>query len=130
MNAFPRDSPQLVHLTLPRLLLPYIANIGSPAFRRRVVEMLPSKDLQRMVEITDTLHERSVHIYNLKKDALEKGDEALKHQIGEGRDIMSILCEYPSVYAHIHVRLRVPSTSMSRGPGGIGIELWQGEITI
>ncbi|KAI0701721.1 cytochrome P450 [Earliella scabrosa] len=83
--------PQLVHLTLPRLLLPYVANIGSPAFRRRVVEMLPSKDLRRMVEITDTLHERSVHIYNLKKDALEKGDEALKHQVGEGRDIMSIL---------------------------------------
>ena len=47
-----------------------------------------------MREISDIMHERSVLIYNLKKDALEKGDEALKHQIGEGRDIMSILCEY------------------------------------
>ena len=48
------------------------------------------RDLRR---ISDTLHERSVSIYREKKEALEKGDEALKHQIGEGRDIMSILRE-------------------------------------
>ena len=38
------------------------------------------------------LHARSVLIFNEKKAALEKGDDALKYQIGEGRDIMSILC--------------------------------------
>ncbi len=76
------------------MLLPFVSTIGSPAFRRRVVEMIPNEDVQRMREISDIMHERSVLIYNQKKEALEKGDEALKHQIGEGRDIMSILCEY------------------------------------
>ncbi|KAI0701728.1 cytochrome P450 [Earliella scabrosa] len=83
--------PQLRHSAVIRMLLPYVYNIGPPAFRRRVVEMIPNRNVQRMREISDTLHARSVYIYNLKKDALEKGDEALKHQIGEGRDIMSIL---------------------------------------
>ena len=76
-----------------RLLLPFAVKFGSPAFRRRVVELIPNADVQRMREISDIMHARSVLIYNQKKEALEKGDEALKHQIGEGRDIMRILCE-------------------------------------
>ena len=74
--------------------------------------MIPNRDVQRMREISDIMHERSVLIYNLKKDALEQGDEALKHQIGEGRDIMSILCEYISCMHTVHVPWRVPSRSM------------------
>ncbi len=53
--------------------------------------MLPSDTIQELRRISDTMHERSVRIYKEKKEALEKGDEALRHQIGEGRDIMSIL---------------------------------------
>ncbi|RPD79153.1 cytochrome P450 [Lentinus tigrinus ALCF2SS1-7] len=90
-NAVKDLFPQLVNTSIARVLLPYVANLGPAAFRRRVVEMTPSKTIQRLKDISDIMHERSVLIYNEKKAALEKGDDALKHQIGEGRDIMSIL---------------------------------------
>ncbi|KAH9857497.1 cytochrome P450 [Lenzites betulinus] len=65
--------------------------IGTPWLRRKVVEMLPSKSVQRLVQITDSLHECSVRIYNEKKAALESGDEELKRQVSEDKDIMSVL---------------------------------------
>ena len=58
------------------------------------LNIFPSRDIHRLQEITDVLHARSVLIFNEKKAALEKGDEALKAQIGEGHDIMSVLCKY------------------------------------
>ena len=88
-------SPQMVKTSIMRLLLPYVAEIGSAAFRRRIVEMFPSKGVQRLRDIYESMHERSVLIFNEKKAALAKGHDALKHQIGEGRDIMSILRMYP-----------------------------------
>ena len=57
------------------------------------MELTPLKTVQRLREVADDLHNRSVLIFNEKKTALEGGDEALKQQIGEGRDVMSILRE-------------------------------------
>lgn len=78
-----------------RVLLPYLVKLGPAAFRRRAIEKIPHKTIQRLKDISDIMHERSVLIFNEKKAALEKGDDALKAQIGEGRDIMSILRESP-----------------------------------
>ena len=78
---------------VPRVLLPYVWWIGTKSFQRRVVEALPSKNVQRLKEIADVMHARSVLIFNEKKAALEKGDDALRQQVGEGRDVMSILCK-------------------------------------
>ncbi|KAI0768611.1 cytochrome P450 [Trametes elegans] len=83
--------PQLIRTVIPRMLLPLGLKIGSPAFRRRLVDMLPIPSVQRLKDISDIMHARSVLIYHEKKAALESGDDAVKHQIGEGRDIMSIL---------------------------------------
>lgn len=47
------------------------------------------------------MHERSVQIFNDKKAALASGDETIKHQIGEGRDVMSILREF-LLRNHVH----------------------------
>ena len=49
--------------------------------------------VQKMKTIVDTIHQRSVDIYQQKKRALEQGDEKVTRQIGEGKDIMSILSE-------------------------------------
>ncbi|CDO70229.1 hypothetical protein BN946_scf184942.g29 [Trametes cinnabarina] len=83
--------PQMARSIVLRLLLPVAVKIGPPQFRRRVVDMIPADQVQRMKDISDILHARSVLIFNEKKTALAQGDEAIKHQIGEGRDIMSIL---------------------------------------
>lgn len=52
------------------------------------------KGVNRMVELSDIMDETSREILNSKKMALEKGDDAVVHQVGEGRDIMSILREF------------------------------------
>ncbi|KAI0333105.1 cytochrome P450 [Cubamyces sp. BRFM 1775] len=79
-----------IHFVL-RQLLPVLVHIGPASFRRKVVEMIPYGPAQRMKQISDAMHDRSVRIINEKREALERGDEALKHQIGEGKDIMSVL---------------------------------------
>ncbi|KAI0648490.1 cytochrome P450 [Trametes meyenii] len=74
-----------------RQLLPRVVNLGPAWLRRRIVELLPYEPAQRMRKISDALHGQSLEIINAKKAALEHGDEALKHQVGEGKDIMSVL---------------------------------------
>ncbi|KAI0355165.1 cytochrome P450 [Trametes cingulata] len=83
--------PVLQQLELPRMLLPKLVKIGPAWFRRKVVELIPYAPLQRILQISNALHSRSLQIYNEKKEALAKGDEALKQQVGEGKDIMSVL---------------------------------------
>lgn len=77
---------------LIRVFLPILVHIGTPAFRRRAVELFPLESVQRMRHISDVLHGRSVAIFTEKRAALAKGDDTLNGEIGEGRDIMSILC--------------------------------------
>ncbi|RPD61500.1 cytochrome P450 [Lentinus tigrinus ALCF2SS1-6] len=84
-------APAAIGLSFWRRLLPYIPEWGSPAFWRWVVELIPHEGLQKMKSIVDTMHQRSVEIYEQKKRALEEGDEKVTRQIGEGKDIMSIL---------------------------------------
>ncbi|KAF8206530.1 cytochrome P450 [Mycena galopus ATCC 62051] len=72
-------------------ILPWAVNIGSPKFRRFIVDIVPWKNLHEGRDILDTLYATAVHIYNLKKAALEAGDEAVSSQIAKGKDIISIL---------------------------------------
>ena len=66
--------------------------IGTPRFRRAIVDLIPSKTVMRLRDILDIFHETSVEILEPKKEALRKGDQALAAQIGHGKDIISILC--------------------------------------
>ncbi|KAI1785100.1 hypothetical protein LXA43DRAFT_1066194 [Ganoderma leucocontextum] len=82
-----------------------LVNIGTPAFRRRVVELIPLEDVQRMRDISDVLYERSLRIFPEKKAAqVAKGDEAMKHEIGEGRDIMSLSIHFKPGISHVRPR--------------------------
>ncbi|KAI8974228.1 cytochrome P450 [Trametes punicea] len=72
-------------------LLPWLLRIGSPAFRRKIVEILPQTTAQRLRQLSDTLHAQSVQLVNQKKTALNQGDEGLMLQVGEGKDLMSVL---------------------------------------
>ena len=47
-----------------------------------------------MKDFIDRMHEESKGIYRSKLDALVRGDEAVAKQVGEGKDVMSILSEY------------------------------------
>ncbi|RPD55386.1 cytochrome P450 [Lentinus tigrinus ALCF2SS1-7] len=78
-------------LRVARTILGPFALLGPAWFRRKVVELIPSTRVQRLKEIVDTMHQRSVDIVSQKKAAMENGDDAILRQIGDGKDIMSIL---------------------------------------
>lgn len=76
-------------------LLPLVSGISGPAsFGRWVVNTVPWKNLHDIRDIVNTMHNTSVDIFESKKEALENGDKALSNQVGQGKDIMSILSEY------------------------------------
>ncbi|KAI0648488.1 cytochrome P450 [Trametes meyenii] len=86
------QSPVIARIGMvPRILLATYVRYGPAWLGRKIVEVLPYEPAQRMIKVSDALHERSLKIINAKKKALEQGDEALKHQVGEGKDIMSVL---------------------------------------
>ena len=56
------------------------------------MDLIPLKAVRRLRDIIDIFHETSVEILETKKEALRKGDQALASQIGQGKDVISILC--------------------------------------
>ncbi|KAF8150007.1 cytochrome P450 [Crassisporium funariophilum] len=73
------------------LIIPLVPKLGPAKFRRAMIDILPFKSLKAIRNIVDILHKTSVEIYESKKKALEKGEEAVSAQIGQGKDIISIL---------------------------------------
>lgn len=86
-----RYRPTTMQLNILRRIVPYLPDIGSPWLKRKLVELFPSKNVQKLLYITDLVHKKAVGIYQEKKRMIEQGDEALKHKVGEGKDLMSIL---------------------------------------
>ena len=72
-------------------LLPFLSKIGSPKFQRRVIDLLPWKELHEFRDIVDVLHNTAVEIIESKKKAMAAGDDAVLDQVGQGKDIISIL---------------------------------------
>ena len=72
-------------------LLASAVKIGSPNFRRFMVNLLPWKDLHDLRDIVDTMYKTSVEIFESKKRAMMDGDDAVATQIGQGKDILSTL---------------------------------------
>ena len=90
-----------------RGLLPYIPNIGPPALQRKLVDLIPHKGVRLMKKFVDGMHRESVKIYKAKLEALARGDEAVAKQVGEGKDIMSILSK------HCHSRTKQRASDRS-----------------
>lgn len=65
--------------------------LGTPGFRRFVLKLIPSSDVQRASELVSIMDNTSTKIFQSKKSAWAKGDEAVLEHIGRGKDIMSIL---------------------------------------
>ena len=74
-----------------RLFASTAESFGSAAFRRRIVELIPYKPLQRLKRIADTLASRATKILAEKKQELQRKSDAAVPSEGKGKDIMSIL---------------------------------------
>lgn len=62
--------------------------------QRRLLNLIPSSNLQKLAQIVDQLHEKSCEIYNAKKAIALRGEdihEGMLKDVAQGKDIMSIL---------------------------------------
>ncbi|KAH9929191.1 cytochrome P450 [Fomitopsis serialis] len=85
--------PTLFPLRLVRPLLPLATKIGPPALQRKLIDLIPNVQLKRAKQISDEIQNHSRRIFEEKKRAMREGDEAVTHQIGEGKDVMSKLMQ-------------------------------------
>ncbi|KAA1468089.1 cytochrome P450 [Dentipellis sp. KUC8613] len=83
--------PTLFPLKVYRVFLPWIVAYVPRPVRAFAARHVPWKAVRSVVSMVDTLHKMSMKIVSEKRMALLKGDEAVLHQIGEGRDILSVL---------------------------------------
>ncbi|KAH7928032.1 cytochrome P450 [Leucogyrophana mollusca] len=83
--------PGLFKIFIARQFLPLVVKIGPASFRRFLVKITPWKALREIDSIVDIMDQTSTEVFRSKKLALEQGDEAVMQQVGQGKDIMSIL---------------------------------------
>lgn len=85
-------SPTTFKILFPRtyLLAPFV-KVTTPGMRRLMAKLVPWKAIHELRIATGTLHDISVEIFRSKRKALAEGDEAVQRQVGQGKDILSIL---------------------------------------
>ncbi|KAF9224511.1 cytochrome P450 [Gyrodon lividus] len=74
-----------------RDLLPYLINIGPASLRRYILKKTPSELVQDIVNVVDAMDRTCTEVFEAKKKAFAEGDDAVMQQVGQGKDIMSIL---------------------------------------
>lgn len=75
-----------------RAFLPTLFSLGSPEFRRWIVEHLPFSFVQKPCKIIDIMDRETQMILKTRKRALEQGDEEVKKQVSDGKDVLGTLC--------------------------------------
>jgi hypothetical protein len=102
-NEYTRDSlifsdllsrPATSSLLALASLFPYIYKTFNPKFLKLVGRMLPWPKLNHLLDLAETLNSEARRVYETKKKLLELGDDATVKQVGEGKDILSILSTY------------------------------------
>ncbi|KAE9401520.1 cytochrome P450 [Gymnopus androsaceus JB14] len=84
--------PTLTRLGFGRIyILPLAIKLLPTNVRTFIMNITPWKTLHDARDMINYMHNLSVSIYEEKKRALEAGDEAVTRQIGQGKDLMSIL---------------------------------------
>ncbi|CCL99522.1 uncharacterized protein FIBRA_01540 [Fibroporia radiculosa] len=82
--------PNIQKLYVWRRLLPFLVKTLPSWLRARLVNLVPSRSAANLKSIAILMADKSLEIYNQKKRALDKGDQAVVHQMEEN-DVMSVL---------------------------------------
>ncbi|KAI9453265.1 cytochrome P450 [Lactarius psammicola] len=90
-SALKQFVPALLSLGWARNLLPYVDKIFHPKILKFLGRTFPWPKLNHLVDITETINCKSRGIYETKKRLLELGDDATVRQVGDGKDIISLL---------------------------------------
>ncbi|KII90987.1 hypothetical protein PLICRDRAFT_52656 [Plicaturopsis crispa FD-325 SS-3] len=90
-TAAKQFQPSVMRISIALQCLPFFVKLGPAWFRRFLVNLIPSKDVRQVRDMVDVIEKSSVDIFEGKKRALAEGKESVLQQVGQGRDIMSIL---------------------------------------
>ena len=94
--------------------LPWLVKVGNAAFRKFAAKYIPWKEWQNLVGIVNVMDHTSRHVFDSKKRALEMGDEAVLKQVGEGKDITSVLRTYSLLHREVSLDHSICCTSESK----------------
>ncbi|KAI8974185.1 cytochrome P450 [Trametes punicea] len=83
--------PMYSRVALIGFIIPIMSHVMPPWLVSAVLRSIPHRDLRKMMQIATTMAERSQEIINEKKMSLMRGNDELRRDIGEGKDLMSIL---------------------------------------
>ncbi|KAH9024224.1 cytochrome P450 [Lactarius pseudohatsudake] len=90
-RAFKEWIPTFSSLAVFRYLFPYVDKIFHPKVLKFLGRTLPWQKLNHLMDLAETLDSKSRSIYEAKKRLLELGDDATVKQVGDGKDIISLL---------------------------------------
>lgn len=91
LRNLPIHRPVLSGMPLVMSLVPFVVKIGTPSFRRWVLDCLPSKSLHRVRDMVDLMNNAAQSSLDGKKAALHSGDFDSQEKMETGTDILSIL---------------------------------------
>ncbi|KAJ6602709.1 cytochrome P450 [Mycena vulgaris] len=83
--------PVLVRTALIRQTIPWAVKLGPAWVRRFAVAIAPFEHVTLLKHFSEILWNTSNEVLTSKQEALAKGDASVSEQIGQGKDIMSIL---------------------------------------
>ncbi|KAF8717211.1 cytochrome p450, partial [Rhizoctonia solani] len=75
----------------------FFSRIGTASFRRAIVEWIPHRPVQRIKNVSDTMHKTAVEIMRHKREAMHNG--TLDSEVAAGKDIMTALLRQNLVVA-------------------------------
>ncbi|KAJ3510386.1 hypothetical protein NLJ89_g4707 [Agrocybe chaxingu] len=91
---------------LRRLFTPLVGKFERwPRLGRFLISMVPTKSITDLTFVVDTMNKTGVEVIESKKAAIAAGDEAIKEQVGQGKDLISALLR-ANMLAPEHERLR------------------------
>jgi hypothetical protein len=81
--------PSVLPFLAFRNFFPLLAKLGSRKFRHLVAKYAPLKPLRKLTYIVDVMNRVAWEIFLQKKELMGRGGDT--HQVGHGKDIMSVL---------------------------------------
>lgn len=89
--------PTLVKLHLWRPILPWLKWLFPLDVLRAAASVFPWKVVRHMQAISDNVYQTSREVLRKKGEAIKLGDAAVRQEIGEGKDLISILRRWLAV---------------------------------
>ncbi|KAF9457370.1 cytochrome P450 [Collybia nuda] len=83
--------PTIFSLSMVRQFAPFLSKLGSPSFRRKLVEWTPNRAVQKVKNMADVMHETAQGILRQKRETILQELEDGSPDSSPTKDIISIL---------------------------------------